>query len=105
MALANPGSRQGASPASGAPAGIRSAERERVRPRARIEEGDLEQPLAAAVGLTHQLIQTLAGDRAVAVGVGIHAVVGARRLAVDADAVADGLAVTCEAKHQVQIAA
>src|SRR5690348_1456580 len=84
---------------------IGSAEGEGVGPHTGIEEGDLEQAFAAAVGLAHELIQALAGDGTVAIGVGIHAVVGAGRLAVDGDAVADRLAVRRRAEHQVQVAA
>src|SRR5690606_37613730 len=82
----------------------KSAEREAVYVHAGVEEGDLEHPLAAAVGLAHQLVETLGGDHAIALGVGVHAVVGAGWLAIQRDPEAYRLAVSTGSHHQVQVA-
>ena len=54
--------------------------------------------------LADELIQPLAGDGPVAVGIGIHTVIGAGRFAVDGDAEAHRLAVAAGPQHQMQVA-
>ena len=67
-----------------------SAERERERLHARIEELDLEQPVSDGVRLPDQLIQPLPGNRAVALVVDVGSMSSARRLSIDEDAKSDG---------------
>ncbi len=62
--------------------------------------------VAGAVGLlAYQLIEPLAGHRPVAVFIGVAAMVGAGRRAVDRDLEAHRLAVGTRPQHQVQVAA
>ena len=54
--------------------------------------------------LAHELIEALLGHRAIACGIDIGAMVGARRLAVDENAKADRLAAVARPQHEMQIA-
>src|SRR5215471_11695925 len=81
-----------------------SAERERIGLHARIEELDLERAVGDLAVLPHQLVEALAVDRTLAVGIGVGAVVGAGRLAVDGHAEADGLALGRRAEHEMEVA-
>src|ERR1700694_5816464 len=67
-----------------------SAERERKRLHARIEELDLELSVSDGVRLPDQLIQPLLGNRAVALVVDVASVSSARRLSVDEHAKSHG---------------
>ena len=58
-------------------------EREAVRLSAGLEEGDLERPFADRVVLAAELVETAVAQEAIAVGVDVHAVRRARRLAVE----------------------
>src|SRR5690606_10659093 len=81
-----------------------STESERVDARARLREADLEHALAVAL-LADELVQALAVDAAVPVGVDVAAGVLARRLAVEGDAEAQRAPVAAWCHHQVQVAA
>lgn len=60
---------------------LRSARREGMGLYAGTDKFDIERALAT--GLAHQLIYALAGDDAVAIGIGIRAAIRARRVATD----------------------
>ena len=79
-------------------------ERKRERLDAGVEEFDFERPVLDRAGLADQLIQPLPGDGAVAIGVGVDAVVGAGRLAVQRHPEPHRLAVGIRPQHQMQVA-
>src|ERR1700753_1866651 len=60
--------------------------------------------VANAALLTDQLIETSFRDDTVAISVGIHAMVSARRLSIDGDSEAHGRSVARRPQHQMKIA-
>src|SRR5262245_337514 len=80
-----------------------STKRERERFDARIEKFDLEAAIHDWRGLTNELMQPLFGNGAVAGGIDIEAVRGARRLAVDRHAKAYRVLATRRSHDQVKV--
>jgi len=82
----------------------RSAEGKCVGLHAGIEEPDLEGVIGDNAALPDELIKSLPGHDALAVGIDIRAVAGAGWRAVDRDAEADRLTVWPRSENQMQIA-
>src|SRR5438105_4363391 len=81
-----------------------SAERERERFDAGVEKLDLELAVADGAGLPDQLIEPLFSGCSVAIGVDVSSMSGARRLAVDEHAEADGLPSIRPSHHEMKVA-
>ena len=81
-----------------------SAEGESVGLHAGIEEFDFEGAIRDRAVLPDQLIEPLPIDGALAVGIGVGAMVGAGRGAVERHAEPDRFAVRGRAEHKMQIA-
>src|SRR5438445_4949360 len=82
----------------------RSAEREHKSLDSRIEEFDLELAIGDGFRLPDQLIKPLLGGRAVALGVDVDSVTGARRVPVDEDRKTNGRPWGRGSHHEVEIA-
>src|SRR5688572_30263710 len=81
-----------------------SAEGERVRFYAGIQELNLEPSIDNAARLANQLIQALFGSHAVAARLDVETVRGGRRLPIERDAKADRAAGSRRSHHQMQVA-
>src|SRR6185437_2864418 len=90
--------------ASGRPEGPSSAEGESIGLHAGIEEADFEGVIRNRSLRTHELIQALRRHDAISIGIGVHAMCVAGRLAVDGDAEADVVSRRGWAEHQMQVA-
>src|SRR5438067_3359554 len=81
-----------------------SAERERKRLHARVEELNLELSVSDGARLSDQLIQPLLGNRAVALVVDVDSVCSARRLSIDEHAKSHGSSSHRRSHDKVKIA-
>src|SRR5262249_5710333 len=82
----------------------RSAECERVSFHAQVDELDLKQPIGNGLGLSDQLIQSLFGDRSVALIVDIGPVSSTRRPSIKEHAKPHGSPSRCRSHDEMQIA-
>src|ERR1700684_97589 len=83
---------------------ISLTECERISLHTAVQKLDAERMLLHTLGLANELIKTLLANDTVAVGIGIHAMVWARRRAVQLHAETHRFAILAGPQHQVQVA-
>src|SRR5215213_11426610 len=81
-----------------------SAERERKSLHPRIEKRDLELSISDGLRLSDQLIQSLFGNRAVALVVNVNSVSSARGLSIEEHAKSHGSSSRCRSHDEMEIA-